>query len=439
MENKIKALSESWTQTKIGLEGDISTSGLSDFAKSVGEIEKKADELKNKFGKISGAKGLITLWQSGKENDLVQKAEKEGSKALADYERSMTETQASELDKRLVQVDSWALKERELLNAARKGGLVDEEVYQLEIQRIIAASEKEKGKIQLAVLNTNREAEIQGRLSEINMLEKSRGISESEAIEQKITLNQELLSVQEEYQTSLDKTKDPASWYAQTNAIAQTRDKLIELRESAKEYGTAWDGIIEGIRKYLVEQKKTFKAGEEMAKQVTSGMESAFTGFFDTTSQKFMDFGELAKNILNSIYMAIVQNLIVKQLVAGIMGGIFHEGGVVMHQGGLVMHEGGYVPRYHMGTLAADERPAILQTGEGVLSRRGMANLGALNSGMGGGGNVDLKVEVINQSSVPVQGKQGPMRFDGKQIVTSIILSDLDSYGPIRNAFQGIK
>jgi hypothetical protein len=47
---------------------------------------------------------------------------------------------------------------------------------------------------------------------------------------------------------------------------------------------------------------------------------------------------------------------------------IFHEGGVVMHQGGIL--------RAHQG-LALDERLVVVQTGEGILSRRAMARLEA--------------------------------------------------------------
>jgi hypothetical protein len=44
--------------------------------------------------------------------------------------------------------------------------------------------------------------------------------------------------------------------------------------------------------------------------------------------------------------------------------------------GGLFSHNGGYIQRMHNGGIKSDERPAILQTGEGVLSRRDMANIG---------------------------------------------------------------
>jgi hypothetical protein len=125
--------------------------------------------------------------------------------------------------------------------------------------------------------------------------------------------------------------------------------------------------------------------------------------------------------------------------MAGITG-MFHDGGVVMHQGGLVMHAGGYVPRYHAGGLSGDERPAILQTGEGVLSRRGMANLGALNAGMaGGGGNLNVNVQIENQTGTPVKAEQSSVKFDGESYIVGVILKNIDGYGALRGAIAGLK
>ena len=55
----------------------------------------------------------------------------------------------------------------------------------------------------------------------------------------------------------------------------------------------------------------------------------------------------------------------------------------------------------------------------------------------GAGGNSNLKVEVINRSSTPVTGRQGGTRFDGKGMVTQIILEDLQKGGPISAGMGG--
>ena len=94
-------------------------------------------------------------------------------------------------------------------------------------------------------------------------------------------------------------------------------------------------------------------------------------------------------------FVAAVAAMIVKWLAflalkkIGQFFGVFHEGGVIGK-----FHDGGKIPfpniaRAHTG-LAVDEVPIIAQTGEGILSRRGLRNLGgageldSLNSGQGG-------------------------------------------------------
>ena len=63
------------------------------------------------------------------------------------------------------------------------------------------------------------------------------------------------------------------------------------------------------------------------------------------------------------------------------------------------MHSGGMVPPWY-ANLKPDERRIIGQTGEGMVSRKGMAALDRINSGdLGGGGspNVNVKVYIGNE------------------------------------------
>jgi hypothetical protein len=95
----------------------------------------------------------------------------------------------------------------------------------------------------------------------------------------------------------------------------------------------------------------------------------------------------------------ITQWLVFMALKAAASFFFFHTGGQIMHSGGPI--------RAHSG-LAVDEVPIIAQTGEGILSRRGMATLGgvgnlnALNSGRGGVGtiiNIDFNNAVVREET----------------------------------------
>jgi hypothetical protein len=87
-----------------------------------------------------------------------------------------------------------------------------------------------------------------------------------------------------------------------------------------------------------------------------------------------------------------------------------------MHSGGPIMHAGGEVPRAHKG-LAPDERPIIAQTGEYVVSRKGVNAVGvgalnAINSGSPVGG-----ATVININAGYYLGSPGDARRMAKEII----------------------
>ena len=101
--------------------------------------------------------------------------------------------------------------------------------------------------------------------------------------------------------------------------------------------------------------------------------------------------------------------------VAMIKAQKYHSGGVVGEAGSGV----GYIG----GNLAAGEVPAILQTGEGVLSRQGMSNLEALNLGLLGQANTvpqNQEIVILNQVSDGVMEEYLQSRT-GRKVIKNII------------------
>jgi hypothetical protein len=94
-------------------------------------------------------------------------------------------------------------------------------------------------------------------------------------------------------------------------------------------------------------------------------------------------------------------------------------------------HSGGYIPRFHLGGVNSDERIGILQTGEGILSRRGVAALGSLNSGNSLSAQPPVfQLNVENSTGQPVQMEQkGQPSWDGEKYVLSVIMKNYNSYG----------
>ena len=61
------------------------------------------------------------------------------------------------------------------------------------------------------------------------------------------------------------------------------------------------------------------------------------------------------------------------------------------------------------------------------------------NHQLGGGGN-NTTVNVINQTSKPVEAKQGEVKFDGDKYIVNVVLKELtQNYGPLRHAVGGVR
>ncbi|MDG6005555.1 MAG: hypothetical protein E3K29_06860 [Candidatus Brocadia sp.] len=257
-------------------------------------------------------------------------------------------------------------------------------------------------------LQAAREAEIQLQIKEIDLSQQNLAINKPEATRQRVQLYKELQKIQEEYLAGLDKEKDPASWYAQQNAINETRQALVELNLAMKEqFGTLSEGMVYGFGKYMQDANTAFQSGAQFAQSAAQAMHDSFQQvFFDGLQLKFKSLGDYFKGFLRTIQQAwakAMADMMSKAMGAGFdwlggllgiagagLGGGFgggESGGLAIfgHSGGRVSANG-IIPRFHAGGLSRDEVPAILQRGEYVVSRRGVDMLDKINNGQLGGG-----------------------------------------------------
>lgn len=120
------------------------------------------------------------------------------------------------------------------------------------------------------------------------------------------------------------------------------------------------------------------------------------------------------------------------QLAANATGGVFHSGGIVGSSSGGVSRSISAMawrgaPRHHSGAivgLANDERAAILQTGEEVLSRGDPRNI--LNGGAAAGGSAPIlvppaQVKVINALDSGEVVSEGMETKAGEQAIINLI------------------
>ena len=286
---------------------------------------------------------------------------------------------------------------------------------------------------------TARESAIQLQLKELDLSEQEFRISKSGAVEERVRLYEELKRIQEEYITGLNKVNDPASWYAQMNAINNTREALVQLNLKLKEQtGTFTEGFSYGFQKFQHDAKTSFQYGQQLAEGTANAIGQTFKNIsFDAMQGKLKSLGDYFRSFLTSIQSSvsnILGQMITQLAMAGLnaaFGSFSFGGGGGAGSGGLggppvVVHTGGYIPRFHAGGLSSDEVPAILQRGEYVVNRRAVDAVGRnaldrINNGKStGGGNVYNITIPINNNFIDPTGIEKYNEKQERQIHNTI-------------------
>lgn len=218
-----------------------------------------------------------------------------------------------------------------------------------------------------------------------------------------------------------------------SKSFEDVKAKVEAWIESLKNAGTTTDETKANILEVNEEIRKTYEAIileiERMPKVFGDAVGQAIVNGKNLTESLKEAFKNMAVNIISQIVQMVAQMLIFDKLLdqikskldssskkkgfGGVLGGVVGSlfGGVGAVIGGLAgsfFHTGGIV-KAHNG-LAVDEVPIIAQKGEGILSRKGMNNLGgsdvlnALNGGakLGGSGNnteINIYISSPNMSS----------------------------------------
>jgi len=148
-----------------------------------------------------------------------------------------------------------------------------------------------------------REAEISHQLSLVDTAEAYNQISEAEAAEQRLALNQELLSVQEQWLGTMDKATDASGWLAQAQAVEETRQKILGLSKAVQSYnGTAAQGWQEGIERYKKTLPPTFQQMSDLAEGSANSMQSSFSEVFgDGMRGELKDLSDYFSSFMDSL------------------------------------------------------------------------------------------------------------------------------------------
>ncbi|MCR9222929.1 MAG: tape measure protein [Hyphomonas sp.] len=227
-----------------------------------------------------------------------------------------------------------------------------------------------------------------------------------------------------------------------------------EEKRRAVDITAAW---IEARTAQLEEDLKgSFERMLDQWRLTTDNMNSAAAGWMDSFVDKLVEgelsFGDFAKAILADIAKIIIRAQIASAIVAAIgafspggggggatatsttsAGPVFHSGGIVgaHHKGSTQISAGMFsgAPRYHNGGIAGlkpNEVPAVLETGERVLTRQEQRALGR------NGGSANVEVNIINQSGEQMQEESRNSRFDGEKYIIDIVTAAMARPGKLR-------
>ncbi len=267
-------------------------------------------------------------------------------------------------------------------------------------------------------------------------------------------LNQELRKVEDEAQKAredLAKMTDlDPSVYAQkldevNETLAKQREEVIALNKQQQELNGTWQyGASKALQDYADQVGNVSVSTERMVTRAFGNMEDALVEF---VRHGKLDFSSLADSIINDLIRIQIQQSITKPLAESmgsgggflnILGSFFGGGagnGPVPDLAGSMSVNGFASGGMHSGGLriVGERGPELEATGASRIW-----NAEQTRAMLGGSGGNSVRVEVINQSSQPVQASQVQPQFDASGTVVRIILEDISKNGPIAKSVMGL-
>lgn len=215
-------------------------------------------------------------------------------------------------------------------------------------------------------------------------------------------------------------------------------DKLNILQSDISD--TEWFEAERQFEKLEEDYEATTDRMKQMTDGFTSSFQSGFDNFFDVTSQKFMDFGDLAKNILGDIANQLIRTQFTAPLsgalgggIGSIFSGLFANGGA-FNNGVQMFANGGVF------TNSIVDKPTPFAFGGsfgsqlGVMGEAGAEAIMPLKRGAGGrlgveatGLSPNINVVINNNADTEIQTSQRQDEQGNIEILVDIVEKKLVS------------
>jgi tape measure domain-containing protein len=286
-----------------------------------------------------------------------------------------------------------------------------------------------------------RESAISLQSARIAEQEAAGAITATEAMRLQVELLREKGGIMEQQLATMPKSssEEISAYNGQAEAIANLNTQLNEMQKTLR-MRDGWEGLKQGLQDYADSATNLGAQIKDAMTGALSGLETSLTNFVQTGKMSFKD---LANSIIEDLIRIAIRASItgpLAQAMGGMMGGMFTtqamggvwQGGVQKFAtGGLVVRPTFFGTSSGMGVMGEAGPEAIMP-----LARTGSGHLGVRTAG-GGQQQVNVAVNVINQTGQPVNAKTGGMQFDGKQFIISTILENVQNNGPLRGLMAG--
>lgn len=480
---------------KIFLRGQVEADGL---AKKMREVRSEISEIRKEMAKDSNLdrKGALASSLAKKEAELEFLTKQKG--LVPKHTAAEVALKTEEIKLKILELENQAQgyfidKKKEELGIAVQLGkmsLAEAAHKKMEFEKEAVANELKLLQVQLASANAyndeQKQLEIINKIrqvifrQEVNeqqyLIDQNKGridekiaMSDAESMYFGKNTAQQKALLEIEKQIVAARAAGGLSREQADAALERQRYLLTDIGTALGDLGKAGENFIEGFRSVGTEFKGIMLSmrnfGKSMADSIATSFGDAFykmstmEGFDKSKYKNYWEFvKDMADEFLRTIYQnfmrtladmytawlkTLMRDMVLKWLAGSNVGtGTEVDAGESLmttgkrHSGGLILHQGGYIPRYHSGALSPDERVAILQTGEGVLSRRGMANLGALNSGssVNGGGEKSVVNNFVIQAADAKSFSDMVKRNPGA--IVGAVTQDLRFAGGSRSAMR---
>lgn len=247
-------------------------------------------------------------------------------------------------------------------------------------------------------------------------------------------------------------------WEKKVETAYGQQEKLTDLyREQEQKNQELANNMAQATREATSEMAELYRnLKNDINETFFEPMKSGLKEFFDVASDDFMEFRTLALNVLQDVYNAMVEKFVINKVVGGLsnimsntiaaiadtggvsntatyssfgstfsylknssQGNIFSTSSLVPYLNSIVSNPTLFRFAHGVGLMGEEGDEAIMP-----LTRMRSGNLGVETTG--GVSNLNVKIELINQSGQQLSGKQGEAQINAYEIIIPVVIDAYD-------------